>query len=103
MSAISFTIKSNKKRVILACALAVPLFTMSGASTDIHNANCTVTTNAEGQMVKSCVVRHSANNSWLHWLAGSSRSSHYQFIDLFELVYSHKEDKHASVLSAREG
>lgn len=96
-------IKSAKKRILLAAALAVPLFTMSGASTDLHNANCTVAQNSEGELVKSCVSLHAANNNWLQWLAGNSRSSHYQFIDLFELVYSHKNDKAPTALTTREG
>lgn len=95
--------KSGKKRFALTVALAVPLFTMSGASPDLHNANCTKTTGIDGNEITTCVVQHSANNSWLEWLAGNSRSSHYQFIDLFELVYSHKDEQATRVINTREG
>lgn len=97
-------IKNAKRRLILSAALAVPIFTMTGASTDIQNAKCSFATSNDGQIVETCVVKHAANNSWLHWLAGSSRSAHYQFIDLFELVYSHKDDNHQqAVIKTREG
>lgn len=97
-------IKSAKKRLTLAIALAVPLFTMSGASTNLHNANCTFEQSADGQqLLQTCVYGHAANSSWLEWFAGNSRSAHYQFIDLFELVNSHKEDNRQVVLKTREG
>jgi hypothetical protein len=90
---------TNKKRFALAITLAVPLFIMSGASTHFHDGQCTAASQADG----TCITKQGANKSWLNWFSGGSRSTQFQFIDLFELVNSPKEDTRKTVLPTREG
>lgn len=35
-----------------------------------------------------CHSSYQANKSWLSWLSGDSRSAHFQFLDLVELIQS---------------
>jgi hypothetical protein len=34
-----------------------------------------------------CRVNTQSNQSWLSWLSGNSRSAHFQFLDLVELLH----------------
>jgi hypothetical protein len=36
-----------------------------------------------------CKVHFQSNQSWLSWLSGNSRSAHFQFLDLVELLHQH--------------
>lgn len=90
-----------KKRLTLAVILAIPLFVTSGASNHFNNTQCTASAQA------SCITKldtgNSANNSWLNWLSGGSRSTQFQFIDLFELVHSPKYQPSKTGVPTREG
>jgi hypothetical protein len=90
-----------KKRLTLAVILSIPLFVTSGASNPFDNAHCSATAQA------SCTAKldtgNSANSSWLNWLSGGSRSTQFQFIDLFELVHSSKYESTKTVVPTREG
>ncbi len=92
---------SAKKRLTLAVFLTIPLFITSGASNQFDNTHCTTPAQA------SCIAKHntanSANSSWLNWFSGGSRSTQFQFIDLFELVHSPKYESTKTVVPTREG
>jgi hypothetical protein len=92
-----------KKRLSLAVALAVPLFFISSASEDYHYGHCSTSATAKTQINSNCLVKSAANNSWLHWFSGQSRSIQFQFIDLFELVHTAEEESAKKVLPTREG
>jgi len=36
-----------------------------------------------------CRVSTQSNQSWLSWFSGNSRSAHFQFLDLVELLHQH--------------
>ena len=100
--AVDNTVNSTaKKRLTLAVILAVPLFVTSGVSNNFDNTHCTASAQA------SCIAKidtgNSANSSWLNWLSGGSRSTQFQFIDLFELVHSPKYQPTKTVVPTREG
>jgi hypothetical protein len=85
-----------KKRLTLAVIFAIPLFVTSGASNQFDNTHCTTSAQA------TCIA-NSSNSSWLNWLSGGSRSTQFQFIDLFELVHSAKYQPSKTVVPTREG
>ena len=95
--------QTAKKRLSLAVALSVPLFFISGASQDYHYSHCSPAATTNTQANSQCLVKSAANNSWLHWFGGQSRSIQYQFIDLFVLIHGTEEKSTKTVLPTREG
>lgn len=94
---------SVKKRLLWSTFLAIPLFLSSGASNVLFDSQCTHPVMLDSQSDVQCTAHNGANNSWLKWLSGSSRSTQYQFIDLFELVNAPKEQPIKRVVPTREG
>jgi hypothetical protein len=86
-------------RLLFAAALAVPVFFMSTSSSDDSNTQCTPSlANAN-----ACIMEHNANNNWFAWISGSSRSTQFQFIDLFELLHGDEDKSNKAVIHTREG
>lgn len=95
--------KSNLKKRLLVCAtFAVPLFLTSGISNQAQQSICH-NLDQSTQPISQCLANSGANNSWIAWLTGSSRSTQFQMIDLFELVSRPTEDTDTGVLPTREG
>ena len=90
------------KRFIVCCAFAVPLFLTSGISNQAQQSLCQ-NLPMSNQAISQCLANTGANNSWIAWLTGNSRSTQFQMIDLFELVNRPSEDDNNGVLPAREG
>ncbi|MFT4928675.1 MAG: hypothetical protein ACI8WB_004795 [Phenylobacterium sp.] len=95
--------KSKLMRLAMAVALAVPLFLISDVSNDLQHLQCTSSSLADAQIAQSCILKHSANNSWFAWATGSSRSTQFQFIDLIELVHGDEGKSRKTVITKREG
>ena len=95
-------IKKNLKRIALTAALVAPLYLVSGIS-NYSDVQCTSSSLANVQTANVCISQHSANNSWLAWISGNSRSTQFQFIDLFELIHGDKEEPRKAVIPTREG
>ena len=91
-----------KKRLLVCCAFAVPLFLTSGISNQAQQSLCQ-NLPLSNQTISQCLANSGANNSWISWLTGNSRSTQYQMIDLFELVSRPSEDDNNGVLPTREG
>jgi hypothetical protein len=91
-----------KKRLLVLATFAVPLFITSGVSSQSDQTLCTDAT-ADNQAISQCLAHQGANNSWLSWLSGSSRSTQFQLIDLFELVNRPSDNLNNPVIPTREG
>ena len=76
------TTKSHiKKRLLLCSAFAVPLLLTSGISNQAQQSICQ-DASLSNQAISQCLANAGANNSWLAWFTGKSRSTQYQLIDL---------------------
>ncbi|NQZ11744.1 MAG: hypothetical protein HRT35_31725 [Algicola sp.] len=100
-TAINTLSRTAKKRLTLALMFSIPLFVTSGAAKQFDNTHCTAS--AQTSCIAKFNTGNSANNSWLNWLSGGSRSTQFQFIDLFELVHSSKYQPTKTVVTTREG
>lgn len=92
----------NKKRLVILAAFAVPLFITSGVSTQTNQSFCDGSYN-DNQSISQCLANSGANNSWIAWLSGNSRSTQFQMIDLFELVNRPNDNQRKPVVNVREG
>ena len=92
----------TKKHLLIATAFAIPLFITSGVSSQAQQAQCQNLSN-NNEIISQCIANAGANNSWLSWFSGNSRSTQFQMIDLFELVNRPSENAQSGVLTSREG
>ena len=99
---ISTTKSQLKKRFLVCATFALPLFITSGISNQAQHNICQ-DQNLSNQAISQCLANTGANNSWLTWLTGGSRSTQFQMIDLFELVNRPSDDSANRVLPTREG
>lgn len=86
-----------------AIALSVPLFLTSGATSNTNTIQCTSASLANAQTATTCLSKHNANDSWVAWFSGSSRSTQFHFIDLLELVHGEKDNSRKVRVPTREG
>ena len=97
----SIKIKGVFIPLALTTALAVPLLFIAGVNH--NNIQCTSSSLANAHIANACIAKHNANHSWLAWVGGSSRSTQFQFIDLFELLHGDKDKSRKAVIPTREG
>jgi len=92
----------NKKRLLVIAAFAVPIFLTSGLSSQTYQVACQ-NSHSENQDIGQCLANTGANNSWIAWLGGNSRSTQFQMIDLFELVNRPSKNAQQAIVTVREG
>lgn len=98
----SLSIKSKIwKYTVLFLIYSIPLFITSGLSDQFRSIPCQ-DSNPPTQTNNQCSLNYGANNSWMSWLYGDSRSTLFQMIDLFELVNSPNKNTETRVLNTHE-
>lgn len=80
---------NNSIKKINAYIILVTLIMLTSASDNQKQRNClSLDSRLYNQQTQACKGDYQANRNWFAWIMGGSRSPHFHFLDLVELLHS---------------